>query len=288
MLNKITDLSDDILEMVFNNLYNIRFNKVMKNINNEDKKQYYNNTEQINYFIPFTKHKYFDFDLQNIENIYRLMNNLKKNWNLASKYYYFDRKKIIIDEENWSWYKYINDLEVNLNNDEFNELWDCHPQNFDTLKIFGKNVPLPRYQQAYGKNYKFNNKIHKAEPFNDIIKKILDYVNKLDELDNIFNKNHKKYNTCFINWYEDGNHYIGHHSDDEKELVENSNIYCFSFGAERDFILKHKQTKQNIKINLQNNSLIIMGDCQKTHTHSLPIRKKVKDKRISITFRKFK
>ena len=134
MLNKITDLSDDILEMVFNNLYNIRFNKVMKNINNEDKKQYYNNTEQINYFIPFTKHKYFDFDLQNIENIYRLMNNLKKNWNLASKYYYFDRKKIIIDEENWSWYKYINDLEVNLNNDEFNELWDCHPQNFDTLK----------------------------------------------------------------------------------------------------------------------------------------------------------
>lgn len=48
--------------------------------------------------------------------------------------------------------------EFTLSFDEFKIIWDLHPAEFHTLKTHGKEVKTPRWQQAYGKDYKYNDK----------------------------------------------------------------------------------------------------------------------------------
>lgn len=100
----------------------------------------------------------------------------------------------------------------------------------------------------------------------------------------------KEYQQLLINWYQDGDHYIGPHSDDESQLVKNSAIYSFSFGQTRDFVIKSKELDYKMVLELTNNSLIIMGgEIQKYYTHQVPKRsiKKCPNRRINITSRLF-
>jgi len=46
------------------------------------------------------------------------------------------------------------------------------------------------------------------------------------------------------------------HSDDEKPLRKNNTIASLSFGAERKFSFRHKQTKQLVSLVLQDGSLL--------------------------------
>ena len=41
---------------------------------------------------------------------------------------------------------------------------------------------------------------------------------------------------------------MGWHSDDEKSLGKNNTIASLSLGAEREFLFKHKQTKQTVSL----------------------------------------
>jgi len=95
---------------------------------------------------------------------------------------------------------------------------------------------------------------------------------------------------CLVNWYLDGNHYIGPHSDDEKQFGDNKPIYSLSWCATRQFKLLKKKDVDGIdyKIDLEDGDLIIMcGTCQKTHTHQVPKTKKCNKSRINFTFRTF-
>jgi alkylated DNA repair dioxygenase AlkB len=59
-----------------------------------------------------------------------------------------------------------------------------------------------------------------------------------------------------------------------------------SFGAERKFSFKHKQTKQTISLVLEHGSLLIMKDATQTNwLHCLPKSKKITRPRINLTFR---
>ena len=153
------------------------------------------------------------------------------------------------------------------------------PKKPHKINVFGKLCDVPRLQQAYGKSYSFSGTTALAKPIPDYLQKILIYVN------NTLNTN---FNMLLVNWYRNGEDYIGMHSDDEREIKKNSSIITLSLGATRPFVLKNKKTKERIIIPLINNSILIMkGDCQKTHKHGLPKRKKIKNFRISITFREF-
>jgi len=50
------------------------------------------------------------------------------------------------------------------------------------------------------------------------------------------------------------------HSDDEKPLRKNNTIASLSFGAERKFSFKHKQTKQLVSLVLEDGTLLLMKD----------------------------
>ena len=194
-----------------------------------------------------------------------------------------------------SWYEQFNlDAEYCIDEELFNELWDLHPVEYGKVKMMNyktkkyEEINTPRWQQSFGKDYNFTGMNHKASKLeHPYLIKLLKFVNDRSDLE---------YNQVLINWYNDGQHYIGAHSDDERQLVKNSAIYSFSFGQERDFVIKNKSykvtdpNKVRIVIPLTNNSCVVMGGkMQKHFTHEVPKRapSKCPGKRINITMRAF-
>lgn len=177
---------------------------------------------------------------------------------------------------------YCEDIDwMRMDNPTFNEIWELHPKNFDVVRMCGKMVKTPRWSQSFGRDYRYSGVNHKkgktTHPFLTHLKECV------EEMEGV------EYQQMLINWYEDGNHHIGPHSDDERDLVPNSSIYSFSFGATRTFRIRNKQSKKIVlDLELPNNSLVVMeGEMQKYYTHEVPKRLKVKERRINITFRRF-
>lgn len=71
------------------------------------------------------------------------------------------------------------------------------------------------------------------------------------------NKTGESFNVCLLNLYHDVNDGMAWHSDNEKALKNNSAIVSLSFGAERKFVLKHKNTKEKLSVILQQASLLV-------------------------------
>jgi alkylated DNA repair dioxygenase AlkB len=95
------------------------------------------------------------------------------------------------------------------------------------------------------------------------------------------------FNAVLLNYYADGSEYVSQHSDDEGDMEPGCPIVGVSLGATRDFILKHRETKEKHTIPLKSGSLLQMrGDTQKVSTHTIPKRANVTEPRISLTFRR--
>ncbi len=92
---------------------------------------------------------------------------------------------------------------------------------------------------------------------------------------------------CVCIFYPDGNAGIDYHSD-QVAFGDTSIIPSISLGEERTFNLREKQNKTVNSMVLKHGSLLIMDKgCQENYEHSLPIRKKYKNPRINLTFRKY-
>ena len=99
-------------------------------------------------------------------------------------------------------------------------------------------------------------------------------------------KTGETYNSCLLNLYHDGSEGMAWHSDGEKQLKHHGAIASLSFGAERKFAFKHKQTKEVVALNLASGSLLVMkGSTQENWLHRLPPTKKINNPRINLTFR---
>ena len=95
----------------------------------------------------------------------------------------------------------------------------------------------------------------------------------------------RSYNGVLLNMYTDGSEYVSPHADDERDMEEGVPIVAISLGAVRDFVFKHNNGNRYV-LPLEAGSLVVMaGDTQKVSKHSIPKRAKVKDPRISLTFR---
>ena len=126
--------------------------------------------------------------------------------------------------------------------------------------------------------YRYSGQISQSKKLLEWMTNLLNKVN--DELKTDFNG-------ILINKYKDGNDYIGAHSDDEKNLSKNSSVACISLGEERIFRIKNKFSNEKIDIINKSGQLLVMeGNFQKEFTHEIPIQKRKKNCRISLTFRK--
>jgi alkylated DNA repair dioxygenase AlkB len=95
------------------------------------------------------------------------------------------------------------------------------------------------------------------------------------------------FNSLLLNFYRDGKDSIGFHTDAEPELGENPAVATVSFGSVREFVLRHKATKETLKYRLAHGSLLVMGGASQHHwLHALPKTEEEVGERISLTFRR--
>jgi alkylated DNA repair dioxygenase AlkB len=158
----------------------------------------------------------------------------------------------------------------------FNKCWKLHPNHQDSIVLFGKKVLMPRYQQVYGENsYKFSNTKFDAK---EIPSHLQDPIKRMQDL--VVSNSDKEttmLNSCLVNWYANGDHYMGPHADDEAEIIPLSPIMSLSLGASRKFrfLPKKNQDKNHSKtweINLEDGDLLIMGGKCQSHIN-MPSRR---------------
>lgn len=154
------------------------------------------------------------------------------------------------------------------------------PWKNDEAVIFGKHIVTARKVAWYGDaDYSYT--------YSGTTKQALAWTKELLALKGIVEKlTAAKFNSCLLNLYQDGSEGMSWHSDDESSLVKNSTIASLSFGAERKFCFKHKQTQQAVSLILENGSLLVMKNATQTYwRHCLPKSKRIKTPRINLTFR---
>ncbi|MDZ7878773.1 MAG: alpha-ketoglutarate-dependent dioxygenase AlkB [Saprospiraceae bacterium] len=150
----------------------------------------------------------------------------------------------------------------------------------DELVMFGKPIVTKRKVAWYGDsnfNYTYSKKTKQA----------LIWTKELLELKTaVEHATGETFNSCLLNLYHNGDEGMGWHSDAEKELKLNGAIASLSFGAERKFVFKHKETQEIVSLILEHGSLLIMKDETQTNwLHRLPPTKLITKPRVNLTFR---
>lgn len=171
-----------------------------------------------------------------------------------------------------------------FSNDEANAYLNALLNNIewknDEAIIFGKHILTKRKVAWYGdRNFEYT--------YSNITKQALSWTPALLKLKSeIERQTGEQFNSCLLNLYHNGNEGMAWHSDAEKDLKRNGAIGSLSFGAERKFAFKHKQTKQTISLQLEHGSLLVMKDTtQANWLHRLPPTARVANPRVNLTFR---
>ncbi len=150
----------------------------------------------------------------------------------------------------------------------------------DEAIIFGKLIITKRKVAWYGDSpfeYSYSNTTKKALSWTPELLELKAFIEK---------KTGETFNSCLLNLYHTGDEGMAWHSDAEKDLKKNGAIASVSFGAERKFAFKHKDTKETISLILEHGSLLVMKGTTQTHwLHRLPPTKTISKPRVNLTFR---
>ncbi|MGV3762061.1 alpha-ketoglutarate-dependent dioxygenase AlkB family protein [Parapedobacter sp.] len=150
----------------------------------------------------------------------------------------------------------------------------------DEAVIFGKKIITKRKVAWYGNApYEYT--------YSNTTKRALHWTADLLELKALLEKaTGERFNSCLLNLYHSGEEGMAWHSDGETDLQKDGTIGSLSFGAERKFAFKHKQSKEKVALVLEHGSLLVMKDATQTHwLHRLPPTKKISVPRVNLTFR---
>ena len=151
----------------------------------------------------------------------------------------------------------------------------------DSIKLYGKSIPLPRLEAWYGdsgKSYTYSGIEMMPEPWTPMLEIIKSRIEIIAGV---------RFNSVLMNLYRDGRDSVAWHSDDEPELGQNPVIGSVSFGGTRRFCFRHKQ-RPNCKaeVALSDGSFLLMGgETQHFWLHQVPKTKQAVKPRINLTFR---
>ncbi len=178
---------------------------------------------------------------------------------------------------------YIPDfLPTEVANRTFHSLLEGIEWKQDEAILYGKHITTKRSVAWYaekGFSYRYSGTTKTALPWSSSLLELKTKVELVSK---------EKFNSCLLNLYHDGSEGMAWHSDDETSLRPNSTIASVSLGAERIFRYKHKKTGEQVELQLENGSLLLMKDViQRFWLHSLPKAMKIKRPRINLTFRQF-
>lgn len=162
----------------------------------------------------------------------------------------------------------------------YSELYTKINWQQESLKIYGKAVPLPRLTAWYGeKQYAYSGIVMQPQAWTETLLLIKSRIEPFAKT---------QFNSVLLNLYRDGSDSVSWHSDDEPELGKNPIIGSVSFGASRRFSFKHRYNKNlnRIDVELNHGSFLLMaGETQHFWLHQIGKTKRSLTPRINLTFR---
>ena len=163
----------------------------------------------------------------------------------------------------------------------FGRAWSIHPTERPTIKMHGRPVRIPRWQQAYGADYRFSGQTSRAEPVPELLAPLLDWSRTAIR---------SELNGLLLNWYDGPGHYIGEHHDHVKDLVPGTPIVTISFGERRKFRLTRGEgpNRQVRDFAVDNGSVVVIPwATNAAWKHAVPKSTRYTGRRISVTIRAF-
>ena len=83
-----------------------------------------------------------------------------------------------------SWYGYLPELPDEIKLIDFDEVWNLHPTEYGRIVMYGKEINTPRWQESYGRSYRFSGLTHQAHPIeHPYLIKLMDWVKAQTGLD---------------------------------------------------------------------------------------------------------
>ncbi|MCS0609881.1 alpha-ketoglutarate-dependent dioxygenase AlkB [Massilia solisilvae] len=148
----------------------------------------------------------------------------------------------------------------------------------ETVVVYGKRHLQPRLTAWHGDAaYTYSGLRLEPLPFTPLLQAIRGAVEEATG---------HHFNSVLLNYYRNGRDSMGMHSDDEPELGPRPVIASVSFGQARTFVLRHKRTKQTVKLDLTDGSLLLMaGVLQHNWLHGINKSARPLGARVNLTFR---
>lgn len=148
----------------------------------------------------------------------------------------------------------------------------------ESVIVYGKRHLQPRLSAWHGdKAYRYSGLSLAPLPFTPLLDTLREAAEAVTG---------REYNSVLLNYYRDGRDSMGMHSDDEAELGAEPAIASLSFGATRPFVLRHKITKETLRLPLTDGSLLFMaGAMQANWMHGINKTARPVGPRVNLTFR---
>ena len=150
----------------------------------------------------------------------------------------------------------------------FNLLKEKVPWEQETLKMFGKVIPIPRLTAWFGdpeKIYTYSGILNQPHDWK-LIPELDDMREKLNQACSA------NFNSVLLNLYRDGNDSVDWHADDEPELGPEPIIASVSLGETRTFDFRSKyDSKHKRSFELFSGDVVIMSGATQRHwEHRVP------------------
>lgn len=162
----------------------------------------------------------------------------------------------------------------------FARLWAMHPPRYHRIKMHGRDVDTPRWQQAYGADYQYTGSTNRALPIPLELAPIASWCREAIDA---------RLDGLLLNWYDaELGHYIGRHRDSRTHLCAGAPIVTLSLGAERIFRLRPWKGQGKRDFPATHGTVFVMPYATNlAWTHEVPHHKRYGGRRISVTLRAF-
>lgn len=156
----------------------------------------------------------------------------------------------------------------------------------ERAKIGINEFDVPRLQFYCGddtsKSHRYRQGDKKGTKLNEWIPELKDIRDRVEDETGIH------FDSCLVNYYRNGEDYIGFHGDKEVEPPLNP-VFTLSLGVSRRFIFRpyeNTNSSEDIEIQLHSgNAILMLYETQKQYKHGIPKQLRIKEGRISVTFR---
>lgn len=172
-------------------------------------------------------------------------------------------------------------LDADFASAAFTELLETNSWEEHDIVVFGKRHREPRLSTWHaddGKQYEYSGLLRTPLSMTPLLSEIRSRCEAASGA---------TFNSVLVNLYRDGNDGVGWHADNEAVNGREPTIASVSLGATRRFDLRHRETKETVKVDLLSGSLLVMsGLSQHCWVHQVAKTKQPVGPRINLTFRK--